>query len=277
MAHDLIVRGGRIVDGTGAEPFHGDIAIDGDTIAAVGEVDGSAAREIDAAGATVTPGFVDLHTHFDAQAGWDPLLTPVSWHGVTTALFGNCGVTFAPCKPADREFLAGMMETVEDIPKNAILTGLPWDWESYGQYLDLHREARPRHQHHGPRRPLRLALLRHGRARHRRGRERRRDSPDRRTRRAIGEGRRGGLFHQPPARPRAAGRPLHSRHLRPGRGARRHLPRRRPERRHPPERAQLQQARRGNGHPHQASARRRNASPVQRALQPRAGRNRHRL
>ena len=136
MAHDLIVRGGRIVDGTGAEPFHGDIAIDGDTIAAVGEVDGSAAREIDAAGATVTPGFVDLHTHFDAQAGWDPLLTPVSWHGVTTALFGNCGVTFAPCKPADREFLAGMMETVEDIPKNAILTGLPWDWESYGQYLD---------------------------------------------------------------------------------------------------------------------------------------------
>ncbi len=136
MAHDLIVRGGRIVDGTGAEPFHGDVAIDGDTIAAVGKVDGSAAREIDAAGATVTPGFVDLHTHFDAQAGWDPLLTPVSWHGVTTALFGNCGVTFAPCKPADREFLAGMMETVEDIPKNAILTGLPWDWESYGQYLD---------------------------------------------------------------------------------------------------------------------------------------------
>ena len=143
MAHDLIVRGGRIVDGTGAEPFYGDIAIDGDTIAAVGKVDGSAAREIDAAGATVTPGFVDLHTHFDAQAGWDPLLTPVSWHGVTTALFGNCGVTFAPCKPADREFLAGMMETVEDIPKNAILTGLPWDWESYGQYLDSIEKLNP--------------------------------------------------------------------------------------------------------------------------------------
>ncbi len=136
MAHDLVIRGGNIVDGTGSEPFTGDVAINGETIAEVGKVSGAGHREIDADGNLVTPGFVDLHTHFDAQAGWDPLLTPVSWHGVTTALFGNCGVTFAPCKPADREFLAGMMETVEDIPKNAILTGLPWDWVSYGQYLD---------------------------------------------------------------------------------------------------------------------------------------------
>ena len=136
MAHDLVIRGGGIVDGTGSEPFTGDIAVDGGTIAKVGKVEDSGHREIDAEGHVVTPGFVDLHTHFDAQAGWDPLLTPVSWHGVTTALFGNCGVTFAPCKPADREFLAGMMETVEDIPRNAILTGLPWDWESYGEYLD---------------------------------------------------------------------------------------------------------------------------------------------
>ena len=136
MAHDLVIRGGQVADGTGAEPFIGDVAIDGDSIAEVGQVNAPGRREIDAEGMTVTPGFVDLHTHFDAQAGWDPLLTPVSWHGVTTALFGNCGVTFAPCKPADREFLAGMMETVEDIPKNAILTGLPWDWESYGEYLD---------------------------------------------------------------------------------------------------------------------------------------------
>ena len=136
MAYDLVIRGGNVVDGTGAAPFAGDVAIDGETIAEVGKVAAPGRREIDAAGLVVTPGFVDLHTHFDAQAGWDPLLTPVSWHGVTTALFGNCGVTFAPCKPADREFLAGMMETVEDIPKNAILTGLPWDWESYGQYLD---------------------------------------------------------------------------------------------------------------------------------------------
>ena len=136
MPHDLVIRGGNIADGTGAAPFVGDVAISGDTIAEVGKVDQKGKREIDAEGHVVTPGFVDLHTHFDAQAGWDPLLTPVSWHGVTTALFGNCGVTFAPCKPADREFLAGMMETVEDIPKNAILTGLPWDWEHYGEYLD---------------------------------------------------------------------------------------------------------------------------------------------
>ena len=81
-------------------------------------------------------GFIDLHTHLDAQIGWDPQVTSVSWHGVTTALLGNCGVTFAPCKASDREFLAGMMETVEDIPKNAILHGLPWNWESYGGYLD---------------------------------------------------------------------------------------------------------------------------------------------
>ena len=135
MAHDLVIRDGLIVDGLGNEPFHGDIAIDGDRIAAVGAAAGKGREEIAANGAAVTPGFVDLHTHFDAQAGWDPLLTPVSWHGVTTALFGNCGVTFAPCKPADREFLAGMMETVEDIPKDAILNGLSWDWVSYGEYL----------------------------------------------------------------------------------------------------------------------------------------------
>ena len=91
----------------------------------------------------MTPGFVDIHTHFDAQIGWDPDCTPVSWHGVTTALLGNCGVTFAPCKPTDRELLAGMMETVEDIPRNAILTGLPWSWEDYGGYLDAVEKIRP--------------------------------------------------------------------------------------------------------------------------------------
>lgn len=136
MAHDLVIRNGRIVDGTGAEGYAGDLAIDGDTITQVGEVKDRGTREIDADGHAVTPGFVDLHTHFDAQAGWDPLLTPVSWHGVTTALIGNCGVTFAPCRPEGREFLANMMETVEDIPKRAILEGLAWDWESYGEYLD---------------------------------------------------------------------------------------------------------------------------------------------
>ena len=136
MAHDLVVRGGIIVDGTGGTPFEGDVAVDGDAITAVGEVSERGHEEIEAQGAVVTPGFVDLHTHLDAQIGWDPDMTSITWHGVTTALLGNCGVTFAPCKASDREFLAGMMETVEDIPKYAILTGLPWDWESYGGYLD---------------------------------------------------------------------------------------------------------------------------------------------
>jgi N-acyl-D-aspartate/D-glutamate deacylase len=136
MAHDIVIRGGKIVDGTGNEPVRGDLAIDDGLISAVGEVDGKGTQEIDAEGHIVTPGFVDLHTHLDAQIGWDPSMTPVSWHGVSTALLGNCGVTFAPCKPSDRELLAGMMETVEDIPKQAILTGLPWTWENYGEYLD---------------------------------------------------------------------------------------------------------------------------------------------
>ena len=143
MAHDIVIRGGELVDGTGSAPFQGDLAIDGDAIAAVGKVDGQGKREIDAKGLAVTPGFVDLHTHLDAQIGWDPQMTPVSWHGVTTALLGNCGVTFAPCKPADVELLAAMMETVEDIPKDAILNGLPWDWEDYGGYLDAIERLNP--------------------------------------------------------------------------------------------------------------------------------------
>ena len=136
MAHDLVIRGGNVVDGTGAPPFEADVAVDGDRIVEIGKVAGQGREEIRADGLAVSPGFVDLHTHLDAQIGWDPQVTSVSWHGVTTALLGNCGVTFAPCKPSDREFLAGMMETVEDIPKNAILHGLPWNWEFYGGYLD---------------------------------------------------------------------------------------------------------------------------------------------
>ncbi len=136
MAHDVVIRGGNVVDGTGAEPYQADVAIDGDRISEIGVVNEQGREEIQADGLNVSPGFIDLHTHLDAQIGWDPQVTSVSWHGVTTALLGNCGVTFAPCKEADREFLAGMMETVEDIPKDAILHGLPWNWESYGGYLD---------------------------------------------------------------------------------------------------------------------------------------------
>ena len=143
MAHELVIRNGRIIDGTGAEARAGDLAIDDGIISALGKVEGSGKREIDADGLAVTPGFIDLHTHLDAQIGWDPEMTPISWHGVTTALMGNCGVTFAPCRPDDTELLAGMMETVEDIPKNAILTGLPWDWEDYGGYLDAIERLEP--------------------------------------------------------------------------------------------------------------------------------------
>ena len=113
--YDIVIRNGTVLDGTGGEPFESDVAITGERIVEVGNALGSGREELDAKGKVVTPGFVDLHTHFDAQIGWDPMLTPVSWHGVTSALMGNCGVTFAPCRPNDRELLAGMMEPVEDI------------------------------------------------------------------------------------------------------------------------------------------------------------------
>ena len=136
MDADLIVRGGTVVDGTGAPARRADVAIAGDRIVAVDErLDARATREIDAEGRVVTPGFVDVHTHLDAQLGWDPLPTSSCWHGITSVVLGNCGVTFAPVAPGGREFLAEMMESVEDIPRDAILEGLPWDWTTYGDYL----------------------------------------------------------------------------------------------------------------------------------------------
>jgi len=141
--HDLIIRGGLMVDGAGSDPSVADIAVKDGLITEVGSDLGAAKRTIDAEGLVVTPGFVDVHTHLDAQVAWDPDLTPISWHGVTTALLGNCGVTFAPCKPGDRELLAGMMETVEDIPREAILEGLSWNWESYGEYLNELQHLNP--------------------------------------------------------------------------------------------------------------------------------------
>ena len=143
MSHDIVIRNGVIADGTGEELFDGDIAIDGETITQLGNVKAKGDEEINADGNLITPGFVDLHTHLDAQIGWDPMLTPISWHGVTTALLGNCGVTFAPCKAEDQELIAAMMETVEDIPRKAILSGLPWNWESYGDYLDTLETLQP--------------------------------------------------------------------------------------------------------------------------------------
>jgi len=144
MAHDLIIRGGTVIDGTGAEPRRADVAVDGDRVTAVGDLTGAEARqELDATDQVVTPGFVDLHTHLDAQIAWDPSMTSSSWHGVTTVLMGNCGVTFAPVAPRSRAYLAELMESVEDIPRQAILGGLPWDWETFPQYLDSVQRLRP--------------------------------------------------------------------------------------------------------------------------------------
>ena len=133
---DLVIRNGTIVDGTGAPPFQGDVAVTGDTITAVGGVDERGAREIDAAGLLVTPGFVDIHTHFDGQVTWDPIVAPSSIHGVTTIAMGNCGVGFAPARPDRHDWLIGLLEGVEDIPGTALAEGLTWDWETFPEYLD---------------------------------------------------------------------------------------------------------------------------------------------
>ena len=136
MSHDLVIRNGTIVDGLGGEPHLGDVAVSDGVIVAVGAIDGHGAREIDAGGMLVTPGFVDLHTHYDGQAIWSERMSPSSSHGVTTALMGNCGVGFAPCRPADHEVLVDVMAGVEDIPGVVMTDGLPWDWETFPQYLD---------------------------------------------------------------------------------------------------------------------------------------------
>jgi N-acyl-D-aspartate/D-glutamate deacylase len=136
MTYDLVVRDGLIADGRGGEPVAGDVAIDGDRVAAVGVGLGPGRRELDADGRLVTPGFVDIHTHLDAQLGWDALATSSCWHGVTSVVLGSCGVTFAPCRPEDRRYLAEFMESVEDVPADSIMAGLDWDWETYGEYLD---------------------------------------------------------------------------------------------------------------------------------------------
>ena len=136
MAFDLVVRGGTIIDGTGSEPFLGDVAIKDGKIAAVGAVPGSSSREIDASGLAVTPGFVDIHTHYDGRATWDPQLAPSCYHGVTTIVMGNCGVGFAPVEPGQEDFLIGLMEGVEDIPGAALHEGIKWSWRTFPEYLE---------------------------------------------------------------------------------------------------------------------------------------------
>ncbi|MCC5950670.1 MAG: amidohydrolase family protein [Acidimicrobiia bacterium] len=134
--YDLVIRGGTVIDGSGRPGVTADVAVDGDRVVAVGDVDGNGRRELDADGAAVTPGWVDIHTHYDGQATWDPEVSPSGWHGVTTVVMGNCGVGFAPVRPDEREFLIQLMEGVEDIPGAALDEGMSWAWESFPEYLD---------------------------------------------------------------------------------------------------------------------------------------------
>jgi N-acyl-D-amino-acid deacylase len=134
--YDLIIRGGTLIDGTGAESRQADVAIDGDRIAAIGNDLGEARQVIDASGLLVTPGWVDIHTHYDGQVTWDPHLTPSGWNGVTTVVMGNCGVGFAPVRPGQEDFLIQLMEGVEDIPGTALSEGIDWQWETFPEYLD---------------------------------------------------------------------------------------------------------------------------------------------
>jgi N-acyl-D-amino-acid deacylase len=136
-AHDLVIRGGTVVDGTGAKARTADVAISEGVVTDVGAVDGRGREEIDADGALVTPGFVDIHTHYDGQATWDEQLTPSCWHGVTTVVMGNCGVGFAPVAPDRHEWLIGLMEGVEDIPGAALSAGIRWGWETFPEFLDV--------------------------------------------------------------------------------------------------------------------------------------------
>ena len=134
--HDLVIRGGTIVDGSGEPAREGDVAIDGDRIASAGGKAAAGKHEVDARGMLVAPGWVDIHTHYDGQVTWDPHLTPSCWHGVTTVVMGNCGVGFAPARPDRHDWLIGLMEGVEDIPGTALADGIQWTWESFPEYLD---------------------------------------------------------------------------------------------------------------------------------------------
>src|SRR5437763_3527544 len=141
-AHDLVTGGGAVVDGNGGAPYVADVAVDGGIITEIGPDVGSGAREIDADGAVVAPGFVDIHTHYDGQATWDERLLPSAWHGVTTVVMGNCGVGFAPVTPSHHQRLIELMEGIEDIPGTALHEGLSWEWSSFDDYLAA-LESRP--------------------------------------------------------------------------------------------------------------------------------------
>src|SRR5471030_3092662 len=143
MPHDLLIKNGLVIDGTGAPARRADIAIDAGRISEIGSVPESAKRVIDADGHAVAPGFIDPHTHYDAQICWDGALTPSSWHGVTSVVMGNCGVGIAPCRPATREIAMRDLVNVEAIPFEVLNQGITWDWESFPQYLDAAARRKP--------------------------------------------------------------------------------------------------------------------------------------
>ncbi|MBV8357353.1 MAG: amidohydrolase family protein, partial [Deltaproteobacteria bacterium] len=136
MAYDLLIKNGTVVDGTGAARVRADIAIAGDRIAEIGKIDEGANRVIDASDLIVAPGFIDPHTHYDAQICWDPLISCTSWHGITSVVMGNCGVGVAPCKPESREIAAWDLTNVEAIPYESLSKGITWDWETFPQFLE---------------------------------------------------------------------------------------------------------------------------------------------
>ena len=151
--HDLVIRNGTVIDGTGTPRRQGDVAVSDGRVTAVGEVDGTGRQELDADGLVVAPGWVDIHTHYDGQATWDPTISPSPWHGVTTIVMGNCGVGFAPVRPDRHEWLVALMEGVEDIPGTALHEGITWDWETFPEYLDALGARRARPSTSGPRCP----------------------------------------------------------------------------------------------------------------------------
>ena len=143
MAYDVLIRNGTVVDGTGAPARHADVAISDGKVVAIGEVSGSAARTIDAGDCIVAPGFIDPHTHYDAQICWDGAVTPSAWHGVTTVVMGNCGVGLAPCLPQAREVAMRDLVNVEAIPYEVLERGITWDWETFPEYMDAAERRRP--------------------------------------------------------------------------------------------------------------------------------------
>ena len=162
--YDLLLKNGRIYDGSGMPSFVADLAIRDGRIAAIGRINEAAARVLDADGLAVAPGIIDFHTHFDAQIWWDPLGSSSNEHGVTTVVFGNCGLTLTPCKPESRDALIGTFVRVESMPRNSLKAGIPWEWTTHGQYLDALSPQTAGFQRGDSGRSLRRSPVRDGRS-----------------------------------------------------------------------------------------------------------------